>query len=135
MTGGSRSEQRAVAGRPHGEMLTQISDGIVALLKEHYGRGPTHTKTYYQDDLVVCLMRGGFTAAEQTLIEAGRERSVIQQRLEFQEVMRDRFSEVVERATGREVVGFMSANQHDPAMISELFVLRPVDDSGSRSAS
>lgn len=107
----------------HGEILTEISDGIVALLKEHYGKGPTHAKTYYEDDLVVCLMRGGFTAAEQTLLEAGRVSAVMMQRLEFQEVMRDRFSAVVERATGRRVIGFLSANQHDPAMISEMFVL------------
>jgi len=40
----------------HGDILTEISDGIVALMKEHYGKGPTHTKTYYHDDLVVCLV-------------------------------------------------------------------------------
>ena len=45
----------------HGEVLIAISDGIVALLKEFYGRGPTRTKSYYQDDLVVCLLRGGFS--------------------------------------------------------------------------
>jgi hypothetical protein len=45
----------------HGEVLTAVSDGMVALLKEFYGRGPTQAKTYYYDDLVVCLLRGGFT--------------------------------------------------------------------------
>ena len=45
----------------HGDILTAISEGMVALLKEYYGRGPTQAKTYYQDDLVVCLLRGGFT--------------------------------------------------------------------------
>ena len=52
-------------------MLTAISDGIVALMKEFYGRGPMRTKTYYEDDLVVCLMRGGFSRVEQTLLEGG----------------------------------------------------------------
>ena len=37
----------------HGDVLTAISDGMVALLKEFYGRGPTRTKSYYEDDLVV----------------------------------------------------------------------------------
>jgi hypothetical protein len=32
--------------------------------------------------------------------------------MEFQEVMRDRFVAVIEHATGRRVVGFMSGNQH-----------------------
>ena len=85
------------------------------------------TKTYYQDDLVVCLLRGGFTRVEQTLRDGGRGHAVIQQRMEFQEVMRDRFVEVVESATDRRVVGFMSGNQQDPDMICEVFVLAPTD--------
>jgi uncharacterized protein YbcI len=100
---------------------------MVALLKEFYGVGPTQTKTYYHDDLVVCLMRGGFTRVERTLLEGGRTSAVIQQRMEFQEVMRERFTSVVEGAAGRRVVGFMSGNQQDPDMICEVFVLAPTD--------
>ena len=110
---------------PHknGAMRTAISDGMVALLKEFYGVGPTQTKTYYYDDLVVCVLRGGFTRVEQTLLEGGRTSAVIQQRMEFQEVMRDRFSAVIEAATGRRVIGFMSGNQQQPDMICEVFIL------------
>ena len=108
-------------------MLTEISDGIVALMKEYYGRGATRTKTYYEDDLVVCLMRGGFSRVEQTLLEGGRGSAVIQQRMEFQELMRERFAAVIEHATGRHVIGFMSGNQQDPDIMSELFILAPTD--------
>jgi uncharacterized protein YbcI len=111
----------------HGEILTAISDGLVALLKDYYGRGPTQAKTYYQDDLVVCLLRGGFTRVEQTLRDGGRGHAVIQQRMEFQEVMRERFEAVIEQATGRRVVGFMSGNQQQPDMICEIFILAPTD--------
>jgi len=45
----------------------------------------------------------------------------------FQDVMRSRFVAVVEGATGRRVVGFMSGNQQDPDMICEVFVLAPTD--------
>ena len=45
----------------------------------------------------------------------------------FQQVMRHRFERVVEDATGRRVVGFMSGNQQDPDMICEVFVLAPND--------
>jgi uncharacterized protein YbcI len=110
-----------------GDVLTAISDGMVALLKEYYGRGPTQAKTYYQDDLVVCLLRGGFTRVEQTLLDGGRGDAVIQQRMEFQDVMRERFEAVVEHATGRRVIGFMSGNQQAPDMICEVFVLAPSD--------
>jgi uncharacterized protein YbcI len=111
----------------HGDVLTAISDGMVALLKEFYGRGPTRTKSYYEDDLVVCVLRGGFSRVEQTLLDGGRGAAVIQQRLEFQEVMRDRFTGVIEDATGRPVIGFMSGNQQHPDMMCEVFILGPTD--------
>jgi uncharacterized protein YbcI len=111
----------------HGDLLTAISKGMVALLKEFYGRGPTRAKTYYQDDLVVCLLRGGFTRVEQTLLEGGRGDSVIQQRMDFQELMRQRFVAVIEDATGRSVIGFMSGNQQDPDIMCEVFILAPTD--------
>lgn len=115
------------ARRRHGDELTAISDGLVALLKEFYGRGPTQAKSYYQDDLVVCLLRGGYTQVEQTLRDGGRGTAVIEQRMQFQELMRERFEAVIETATGRRVIGFMSGNQQDPDLMCEVFVLDPSD--------
>jgi uncharacterized protein YbcI len=111
----------------HGDVLTAISDGIVGLLKEFYGRGPKEAKSYFQDDLVVCVLRGGFSRVEQTLLDEGRGDAVIQQRMEFQDVMRSRFEEVIERATGRKVIGFMSGNQQDPDLMCEVFILAGTD--------
>lgn len=110
-----------------GDVLTAISDGMVALLKEFYGRGPTRAKSYYDDDLVVCVLRGGFSRVEETLLAGGRGNAVIQQRMEFQEVMRERFAKVVEDATGKQVIGFMSGNQQSPDMMCEVFILAPTD--------
>jgi uncharacterized protein YbcI len=92
-------------------MLWRFTDGMVGLLMEFYGNGPRRTKSYYADDLVVCVLRGGFSRVEETLLEGGRGTAVIQQRMEFQELMRQRFEEVIETATGRRVIGFMSRNQ------------------------
>jgi uncharacterized protein YbcI len=111
----------------HGDVLTAISDGMVGLLREFYGRGPTRAKSYYEDDLVVCLLRGGFSRVEQTLLEGGRGAAVIQQRMEFQDLMRERFTAVIEQATGRRVIGFMSGNQQDPDIMCEVFILAPTD--------
>jgi uncharacterized protein YbcI len=113
--------------RTRGDVLTAISDGMVTLLKEFYGRGPTRAKSYYEDDLVVCVLRGGFSRVEQTLLEGGRGTAVIQQRMEFQEVMRERFAEIIEAATGRLVIGFMSGNQQHPDLMCEVFILGPSD--------
>ena len=75
----------------------------------------------------MCVLRGGFSRVEQTLLEGGRGAVVIQQRLEFQELMRGRFESVIEQATGRTVIGFMSGNQQDPDMMCEVFILAPTD--------
>jgi uncharacterized protein YbcI len=64
---------------------------------------------------------------EETLLEGGRGHAVIQQRMEFQEVMRDRFTEVIAQATGRPVIGFMSGNQQHPDLMCEVFILGPTD--------
>jgi len=116
-----------ITSSTHGDVLTAISDGMVALMKEFYGRGPSRTKSYYQDDLVVCLLRGGFSQVEQTLLEGGRGSAVIQQRMEFQDLMRDRFEAVIKAATGRDVIGFMSGNQQGPDIMCEVFILAPTD--------
>ncbi len=123
-----------ITSSTHGDVLTAISDGMVALLKEFYGRGPSRAKSYYHDDLVVCLLRGGFSQVEQTLLEGGRGSAVIQQRMEFQDLMRDRFEAVIKAATGRDVIGFMSGNQQGPDIMCEVFILAPtdlLDDNGS----
>jgi uncharacterized protein YbcI len=116
-----------ITASTRGDVLTAISDGMVALLKEFYGRGPSRAKSYYQDDLVVCLLRGGFSQVEQTLLEGGRGSAVIQQRMEFQDLMRDRFEAVIKAATGRDVIGFMSGNQQGPDIMCEVFILAPTD--------
>src|SRR5688572_22948991 len=104
-------------GAAHGEILTAISEGLVGLLKSYYGRGPTQARSYYDDDLVVCILRGGFSRVEETLLDGGHSGVVMQQRVAFQDLMRDRFIGVIEQATGRRVMGFMSGNQPDPEMM------------------
>jgi uncharacterized protein YbcI len=108
-------------------VLTAISEGLVALLKEFYGHGPSRAKSYYADDLVVCVLRGGFSRVEQTLLEGGRGAAVIAQRMQFQELMRSRFEEAIESATGRRVIGFMSGNQQHPDMMCTVFILAPTE--------
>ena len=119
-TNGERSE--------HGARLAAVSRRVVALLKEYYGKGPTSARTYHWGDLVVVLMRGGYTVVERTLIDQGRTRAVSDQRAEFQEVMRPRFKQVIEEELHREVQAFMSSTHQDPDLNAELFVLKPLDD-------
>src|SRR3712207_5089852 len=106
-----------------GETMANISRRLVMLLKEYYGKGPTKAKTYVHDDLVVVLMRGGFTRVEETLLQSGRAEAVISQRMQFQEAMREQFSSVIEEETGRKVIAFMSGSHQHPDVLSEVFIL------------
>ena len=106
-----------------GLAMSNVSRRIVMLHKEFYGKGPDKARTYFQDDLVVVLMRGGFTRVEETLLREGRGESVASQRRDFQQVMFERFAEVIESELGRRVVAFMSTSHQDPDLLAELFVL------------
>ena len=44
-----------------GRLLAEITNRIVALMREHYGRGPIKAKTYVLDNLIVCVLSDGFT--------------------------------------------------------------------------
>ena len=106
-------------------LVANISNGIVGLVKEYYGKGPQQAKTYVDDDLVVVVLRGGFTAVEQTLLDAGHTEAVLRQRQLFATVMRERFTAIVEAETGRPVSAHMSAGHQEPDLLAEIFVLAP----------
>lgn len=113
------------SGHPHGEALATISDGLAHLHMQYYGKGPTKAKAHFVDDLVVCVLWDGFTTVEQTLLDRGEGAAVEAFRRTFQATMEDRFTEIVEEATGRTVSAFMSQVHVNPDVAVDLFVLEP----------
>jgi uncharacterized protein YbcI len=109
----------------HGEgvLRQQLSNAVVALYKEFFGRGPTSAQTYLEPNLVILVLGGGYTAAEQTLFESGRWHDVREARQAWQDTMELRFVAAVEQITQRTVTAFMSASHQDPDVSVELFVL------------
>ena len=93
-------------GRPGGELRQQLSNAFVALYKQYFGRGPTN-----------------YTAAEQTLFEAGKWHDVRQARQAWQDSMEIRFVDTIEQLTHRTVRAFMSASHQESQLSVELFVL------------
>lgn len=115
-----------------GELLSAISNSIVGLLPEHYGRGPTRAKTYVLDDLLVCVMRNGFTAIEQTMMKGGQRERVVELRQDFQVLMERRYKEEVERLSGCRVVAFLSQAHVEPDLTIEMFLMdRPLPGFGA----
>jgi uncharacterized protein YbcI len=109
----------------HGEELAQITNGIVRLFSEYYGRGPTKAKSFLLDETyVVTVLRETMTTVEHTLVEGGHGEQVRGVRLTFQEAMADSFMGVVEAALGRQVAAYHSQLLVDADIGFELFVLR-----------
>lgn len=106
-----------------GETLAAVSRELVRLTAEHYGKGATEAKTYVSDDWLFCVLKGGMTKVERTLLEHGDDHLVRQVRMRFQENMDDSFIEVVRRVTGREVRGYVSQVMFDPDFVFEIFLL------------
>jgi uncharacterized protein YbcI len=110
------------------ENLAAVSNAVVAIFSEHYGRGPTKAKTYAFDNLVVTVLEDLFTTVEHTLIEAGEEDLVRRVRLTFQEAVADQFIGAVADAIGRKVLTYHSQVTFHPPMGFEIFVLEPEGD-------
>jgi uncharacterized protein YbcI len=116
-----------------GALLSTISTRIVALIREHYGRGPMKAKTYSLDDIIVCVLRGsGFTPIEKTMMESGEPQTVVAMREDFQRVMAKHYRELIEELTDRKVVAFFSQAHVDPDLTLEIFFIdRPLEGFGA----
>jgi uncharacterized protein YbcI len=104
-----------------------ISTGVVGVVHEYTGRGPTKARTTIDQNTVVVMMGDTLTKSERKLAEDGKSALVYEIRHQFQGTMRDDLIDVVETALGRRVIAFMSANHLDPDLAAEVFVLEPVD--------
>jgi uncharacterized protein YbcI len=109
-------------------MQADISNAMVRLYKEYFGKGPTRVRSHYHGDVITCVLRDGYTRADRTLIESGQADQVIAQRQALQQAVRDQFISTIAEITGREVVGFFSGSQPEPAIEVEVFVLEPSSD-------
>lgn len=107
-----------------GKLLAAISTRFVAILREHYGRGPMRAKTYALDDIIVVVMRGsGFTPLEQTIMNSGEPDRVVAMREDFQRVMASRYRGTIRELTGRNVVAFLSQAHVEPDITIEIFFI------------
>ena len=107
-----------------GKLLAEITNRIVSLVREHYGRGPIKAKTYVLDNLIVCVLTDcGFTAIERTMMEGREPERVLEMRRDFQRMMKIRYSEMIEELTGRKVLAFLSQAHVEPDLTIEVFLM------------
>jgi uncharacterized protein YbcI len=129
------AEGTPVDGRPRGgSLLAQISNAMVRIHKEHWGKGPTKARTIYAEDIVLTRLDEIFTQAESTLLRVGREEEVRNMRIAFQRELEHEFVGAIERLTGRKVQAFICEIHAETNMGIELFVLEPAEPSADPSA-
>jgi len=127
----SRPELRsAEAPNEHG-VLSAISNEMVRIYKEQFGRGPTKTRTVWGGpDILVVTLEQTLTPAERKLVELGEEGRLRDLRLLFQYAEMTAFCAPIERITGRKVKAFISGIDARADLASELFVLHPIGYDG-----
>jgi len=113
--------------------LVAISNALVALHKEQFGRGPTTARTHFAGpDALLCVLEDALLPAERAMVEMGESQRVREERIWFQVATADRFVEVVERILGRKVFSFASAIDPEHGVVMEIFVFVPKEASSAR---
>jgi uncharacterized protein YbcI len=108
-----------------GKLLTEMSNAIVALHREHFGRGAGAAKSYVFDDMALCILTDVYTTVEKTLIRAGRVEHVRQTRMLHQLALEEEYRRPIEELTGRKVRACVSSVHFDPDVAVELFLFEP----------
>lgn len=110
-----------------GSVLQAISNEMVRVFKEHFGRGPTRARADWAGpDVLTVILEDTLTPAERNLVQKGEHERLRDMRSFLQYASVDRFCEPVERLTGRKVKAFASATDTLAEGLSvETFVLHP----------
>jgi uncharacterized protein YbcI len=104
----------------------EISNAMVRLYKEQFGRGPTRARTAFAGpDVIVCTLEDSLTPAERKMVALGEHQRLRDIRMFFQHATEDDFRENVERLTGRKVRAFISGIDTTEDVAAELFYLEP----------
>jgi uncharacterized protein YbcI len=121
------AEHEPTVSERQGNVLLEVSNTMVRLYKDQFGRGPTSARTQWAGpDVLVCVLEDTFTPAERSLVKLGEHQRLRDTRVFFQYASIDAFCRPVEQITGRTMKAFHSsvdteANGH----ALEVFVFHP----------
>jgi uncharacterized protein YbcI len=106
--------------------LAELSNAMVQLYKEQFGRGPTKARTDYAGpDLLIITLEETLTPAEQKMLLMGEQQRLREDRMVLQYATERDFVETVEQTTGRRVRAYVSGIDTEHDVSSEVFYLEP----------
>lgn len=107
--------------------LQEVTNAMVRIYKEQFGRGPTKARTNYAGpDTLVSTLENSLTAAETKMLSLDEHQRVREIRLFFQHASERDFVDAVQQITGRKVRAFVSGTDTHRDVSSEVFYLEPV---------
>jgi uncharacterized protein YbcI len=111
--------------------LLEISNAMVALFKEAFGRGPTKARAQFagQDTLLV-ILESSLTVAERNLVAIGEHRRLREARLFVSDALEDQIRGIVEQALGRKTLAYVSGIDTARDVTIKLFTLEPAGEEG-----
>jgi uncharacterized protein YbcI len=111
-----------------GMELQELTNAMVRLYKELFGRGPTKARTHYAGpDTVISSIQNSLTPAETNMLALDEHQRVREIRMFFQHASEREFIQTVEEITGRKVWAFVSGIDTKQDVSSEVFYLEPVE--------
>jgi uncharacterized protein YbcI len=113
-------------------ILMEVSNAMVRLYKEQFGRGPTAARSYWAGpDAIACFLEDTLTPAERNLVKMGQHQRLRDMRMFFQYATLREFCEPVERITGRKVRSFHSSiDTKIEGLSTETFIFYPEGEDG-----
>jgi len=128
----STDEQEQSQEERHTSVLMEVSNTMVRLYKEQFGRGPTKARSHWAGpDALMCVLERTLTPAEQNMVKMGEHQRVRDIRMFFQYATVREFCEPVEQITGRKVRAFQSSvDTEADGQAVEVFVLHPAGYDG-----
>ena len=106
--------------------LLEISNAMVRLYKETFGRGPTHARARFAGpDTLVVLLQDTMTVNERKLAALGQHDRLREQRAVLRGGLEQEMRAVIERILVRQTVAAMSGIDTHRDMAAEVFVLAP----------
>jgi uncharacterized protein YbcI len=111
--------------------LTAISNAMVRLHKEQFGRGPTNARSHFAGpDTLVCVLEDVLLPAERKLVEMGEPQRVRETRMAFQVATAAEFVGAIEQILNRKVRAFSSSTDVVAGIVFENFLLERDGASG-----
>ena len=125
-------QQQPTVDEARSSITMEISNAMVRLYKEIFGRGPTLARTHWAGpDALVAFLEDTLTPAERNLVGMGEHQRLRDTRMFLQYATIRQFCEPVEQITGRKVRSFLSSIDTEVEGLSiETFVLHPAGYSG-----